>query len=430
MATNPSLTACSPDHVGPDLRLTSRRHFLSLAGAAAWATLPWRRALSRESREAKSIAAVVTVYRPNSHADVIVGKILKGWKHDGGAGPRLRLASLYVDQFPSDDMSKRLSAEHGFPISPTIRQALTLDTDSIAVDGVLSIGEHGDYPWNEKEQHLYPRRRFFAEIASTMEQHRRIVPVFNDKHLGPVWEDARWMYDRAIELRIPLMAGSSLPVSFRDPDATLPWKSRVESCLGIGYSGLDVYGFHTLDFLQSIIERRAGGETGVRAVQCLSGESLPHLIGDGTIKRELLDEALRASQTTLQDTLAGPLKKTAIFLIHYNDGLVAPVLMLTGIARAISAAFQCPDSQPVAVRAEERSEPRYPHFAYLLKGIERMFHTGQPTYPVERTFLTSGILDRLLTSRANQARRILTPELGISYEPVDYAYAPHIELNS
>ena len=411
-------------------RRHDRRHFLTLAGAAVTAGVCQRSmSLATELKKVKSVAAIVTVFRPNSHADVIVSKILRGWKHDGGPGPALRLASLYVDQFPSDDMSRKLSREHGFPICENIEQAITLGTGNLAVDGVLSIGEHGEYPWNDIGQHLYPRRRFFAEIASTLERYQRIVPVFNDKHLGPVWSDAKWMYDRAKELKIPLMAGSSLPVSFRDPDKTLPWKSAVTSCLGVGYSGLDIYGFHTLDYLQCILERRANAETGVRFVQCLPGESLEQLLMDGTIDHELLGMALRSSQTTIHATLKASLKNCAIFMIGYNDGLVAPVLMLPGIARAISAAFRTPDSAPVAVKAEERPEPRYPHFAYLLKGIEQMVHTGQPAYPVERTLLTAGMLDRLLTSRARNGKRLLTPELGIAYEPVDYPYAPHIDLN-
>lgn len=325
-------------------------------------------------------------------------------------------------------MSRRLSTEHRFPITGSIEQAITLGTGRVAVDGVLSIGEHGDYPWNDKGQHLYPRRRFFAEIASTFERHGRVVPVFNDKHFGPQWEDAHWMYERARQLNIPLMAGSSLPVSYRDPDGTLPWKSRIEACVGVGYSGLDVYGFHTLDFLQCLLERRAGAETGVASVQCLPGDSLGRLLRDGTIHEGLLKMALRASQTKLEAVLESLLTECAVFLVQYRDGLLAPVVMLPGIARGISAAFLTPGESPVAVRAEERPEPRYPHFAYLLKGVEQMIHTGKPAYPAERTYLTSGVLDRLLTSRAQGGQRLMTPELAISYEPVDYAYAPHLDL--
>ena len=382
-----------------------------------------------QPQHTKKIAAVITVYRKNSHADVILGKILSGWRQDGGDGPALQLVSLYVDQFPSDDLSKSIAAKHGFPINSTIREAITLGTNSVAVDGVLSIGEHGDYPTNDKGQHLYPRRRFFEEVAATFSEFGKVVPVFNDKHPGPEWSDAKWMYDRARELKIPWMAGSSLPVSFRDPDVTIPWGSTVEACLGVGYSGLDVYGFHTLDFLQSILERRANAEKGVRWVQCLPIDAIPRLQREGTIRDDLFDAALSTSRTNRNAVLESSIPGGAVFLIQYEDGLLAPVLMLSGRANAISAAFKTSDGKVISARTEEREEPRYPHFAYLLKGIEQMMHSGRPAYPVERSLLTAGILDRLLTSRKEDFRRSETPELLIPYVPVDYPYAPHIDLN-
>jgi hypothetical protein len=404
-----------------------RRRFIA-AGAAAVFTTGAPRSTSSAAATKKSVAAVATVYRKNSHADVLLSKILSGWKHDGGAGPNLRISSLYVDQFPDDDLSRKLAAQHGFPICKTIEEAITLGTNGVPVDGVLSIGEHGDYPWNGLGQHLYPRRRFFEEITTTLQRYGKMVPVFNDKHPGPQWSDALWMYERALELKIPWMAGSSMPVSFRDPDVSVRMGSQIEACVGVGYSGLDVYGFHTLEFLQCLIERRANAESGVRWVQSLPTDAISRLIEDKTIPGDLLDAALQSSGTDRQKVLQTPPRGGAVFLIKYADGLLVPVLMLSPLTRAISVALKLPGNEVLASRAEERPEPRYPHFAYLLKGIEQMVHTGRPAYPVQRTLLAAGVLDRLLRSRQANGQKIETPELQIAYWPVDYPHAPHIDL--
>lgn len=411
------------------IRSMDRRQLLLSTSAFVGSSLITAPSPAKRATRKKTVAAIITVYRRNSHADVIVGKVLKGWKHDNGPGPALELSTMYVDQFPDDDLSRQLSKEHAVPVCNTIDEAITGGTHQVQVDGILCIGEHGDYPWNAKEQHLYPRRRFFDQITSAFERCGSVVPVFHDKHLGPEWLDARWIYDQAIRLKVPFMAGSSIPVSYRDPDASLPMGSHVEACVGVGYSGLDIYGFHTLEFLQCFLERRSCAEDGVQAVQCVTGDALPDLLQAGKINRELLAAAIRAARVKSVDHLLeqNP-SKFNIFLIDYVDGLFAPVLMLPGVASGISVAVKSRETGLIACRAEERREPRYPHFAYLLKGIEQMIHTGNPSYPVERTFLTSGILDRLLTSRFHGHKRLETPELTIAYKPVDYPYAPEIDL--
>ncbi|MGH2368669.1 MAG: hypothetical protein ACRDI2_10750, partial [Chloroflexota bacterium] len=99
----------------------------------------------------KTVAAIVTEYRIRSHADNIVTRLLEGYElHWIPVPPRLRVASLYTDQVPDNDISRALAAEHGVPLSPTIREALTLGGDTLAVDGVVIVGEHGDYPYNEQ----------------------------------------------------------------------------------------------------------------------------------------------------------------------------------------------------------------------------------------------------------------------------------------
>lgn len=377
----------------------------------------------------KSVAAAVTIYRAGSHADVILGKILEGWKQDGGKGPALTLAGVYIDQFPNDDMGRAICAKHGVPIFDSIEKAITLGQDRIAVDGVISIGEHGDYPINDFEQQLYPRRRFFAEIADTFRKHGRVIPVFNDKHLGPVWDDAIWMYQRARQDQIPLMAGSSMPVGYRRHEIDLPMGSPIKAAVGVGYSGLDIYGIHALELYQYHVERRLGAEQGVRAVRTLRGDAIWDQVNSGAVPADLLDAALAAiSDSDHRDIRQD--ETATLFTFEYIDGFRGSLLMVNRINGTSVALRVKGQDRPLATAFDERTEPRHPHFAYLLKAIERMIHTGRPTYPVERTLLTGGILDAALHSLAEGGVELRTPHLAIPYRPVDYPYAQRVDLDT
>ncbi len=412
-----------------NLRMMTRRDWLASVAAAYGGISQSVNAAPAKPVETKTVAAVVSIYERKTHADVLIGKILEGWKQDSGTGPALKLASLYVDQVSNLDLSRQMAEKYNVPIFDTIEKAVTVGTDRIPVDGVISIGEHGEYPINAKGQQLYPRRRFFKEITDTFQKYQRVVPVFNDKHPGPVWADAKWMYDRAQEMKVPFMAGSSLPLTQRKPELNLPLGSDIEAAVGIGYSELDRYGFHALECFQCLVERRQGAESGVEWVQYLDGDAMWNVLDEGLVSPDLFNAALAAVPKVRQgDVRDDP--DAGLFLFRYNDGFLGALFMLQSVNRTSVALKLKGQTKPVATQFEERTEPAHPHFAYLLKGIERMIHTGRPSYPVERTLLTTGILDRALTSRFQDGKKLKTPELAIRYQPVDYPHAPLPDLST
>ena len=398
-----------------------------MAGMVGTLSCSTSNALGDHSRETKSVAAVITVYFQNSHADVLLTKIMEGWKHDRGPGPDLRLASIYIDQRDGSEFGLEVLKRNNIPIFDTIEQAITAGGNSIPVDGVLSIGEHGKYPVNELGQQLYPRKRFFEQITDAFKKYQRVVPVFNDKHISTVWSDAKWMYDRAQDMKVPFMAGSSLPVTYRTRPIDLPLGSEIESVVGIGYSGLDIYGFHALECFQTLVERRANAERGVKWVRCLEGKAVWELVDSGWVDADVLQAALDIVPRSVPTVRDDP--GVVLFQFEYVDGLRGSLFMVPSASRN-GVAIKRKGHPIMATSFEERPEPKHPHFAYLLKGIEQMIHSGRPPYPVERTLLTGGILDRALKSKFEGGTVQQTPELQIAYTPVDYPHAPAPNLVS
>jgi hypothetical protein len=382
-------------------------------------------ALAQAQRQPRRIAAIITEYRPNSHADVIVGKYLEGFNQDGRPPyPRSKVVSMFTEQVPKTDLSREMSRKHSVPIYRTVEEALTLGGGRLAVDGVLLIGEHGDYPMNDKQQKLYPRFEMFLKITDVFRQCGRSVPVFNDKHLSWSWRQARRMVEISRELRFPMLAGSSAPVAWRVPAVDTPFGARQRHAVAISYSGLDIYGFHVLEALQAMTERRRGGETGVRAVQCLEGQACWDLVeGNGWVKR-LFDAALARSNTRKTGDPKVLVKEPAVFVVDYADGLRAAAFLLTGLVEDFTVAVDL-DGRPEPVSTLMNLQPGRPyhHFGCLVKNIEILFETGKAPYPVERTMLTSGILDFGLESRIQGHRKLETPELAaVRYQTPDASH--------
>ena len=409
----------------PTAPINRRQALASITALAGISQFPGLAAIVRRKPK---VAAIVTDYRNNTHADVICGKILEGFRQDGGVGPELELVSMFTDQVNDGDLSRSLEKKHGFKITGSIEEAITLGTNKLQVQGVLSIGEHGNYPFTpDTKQHMYPRARFFKAITETFRKTGKVAPVFNDKHLAYNWADAKQMYDTAARMKIPFMAGSSLPVTWRKPQSVFPIGTPIEEALVYGYGGLEAYGFHMLETMQCVVERRQGGESGVESVQVLRGEAAWQASQQGRWSFELLKAAVAGSDIEIADEkLIAQVRSpnSAVYLMKYRDKIPVTGAMIPGVGGQFSLAMKLPDQEdPFVSWFQLEDKKPYGHFEYLLRAIEEMFQTGKPSYPVERTLLTTGILDRVMHSVANDGISYRTPELAIRYQPVEWPYA-------
>ncbi len=389
--------------------------------------------LKKQKNNPPRIAAIVTEYRPWSHADVIVGRLIQGYRLETTPFyPKVKVHALYVDQTPKDDLSVPLSIKYGVPIKKSIREAILDQNGKLAVDGVLLIGEHGKYPYNKKGQHLYPRRRFFDETVKAFKEAGEVVPIFNDKHLAAEWEDAKHMYETAKKLKIPFQAGSSLPLAWRLPHLEIPREAIITEAMSVGYGGVESYGFHALETLQCMVERRRGGETGVTAVTCLQGNEVWKAMEEGKFSKDLLEAALSRHHPSLKDSYKKADGNTYAFIIEYRDGLKASVIMLPYVRDFLFSA-KLKDYQNIVSTQFWLQEPTWGHFSFLSNALSEMVIQGRAVYPVERTVITTGIVDAVMDSRFEKGKRIETPDLNLSYKAQESnlgAFHYHSQLTS
>jgi len=410
-----------------------RRDFLTAVGAGlAAAPLCLRTASAAAAGGRQRMAIVTTEWRYMSHAWHMGERFLVGYPAEGGwYRPEIDVVSAYVDQTPENDLSRQRAEEFGFTIYPTIAEALRCGGDKLAVDAVLIIGEHGDYPDNEFGQKQYPRYEFFKQTADVFRQDGATAAVFNDKHLSWKWEWAVEMVETARSLDFPFLAGSSLPVTWRMPSIEMPYDVEVEEALCVAIGGPDSYDFHALETIQCMVERRRGGETGVAAIRALRGDAVWNAMQAGDWASGGWDPRLFEACLSRSHTLAQPesyshryptteqirawVADPIAYRIEYNDGLGATMLLLNGLVDDFTFAARLKGrDEPLSTLFHLPPNPNVVYSASLMGNVERMFRTGQAPYPVERTLLTTGMVASALQSLSS-GERLETPHLAVRY---------------
>jgi hypothetical protein len=335
---------------------------------------------------------------------------------------------------PMSGLSELRSQEFGFRLCRNIPEALRCGGSRIAVDAVLAIAEQGgDYPYssNDMGQILLPTYDWFQQCVHVFEEENHAVPYFNHKQLSFSFPEAQNMVKTAERLEFPLLAGSSMPVTWRLPDVDIPLGAPVQEAVMVGVGRFDGMDFDALDAMQCMLERRKGGETGVKAVQLLEGDDVWAARKAGRWSEDLMSSALSRSDTPLGLTvldgrtqdLAAPgvlpqlVKDPAAYCIEYTDGTRATLLMLNGAIRDFNISARVAGHGLVSTQFFMSPAPNQTFSACLATKVEQMYQTRNAPYPVQRTLLTTGLLEACLSSRHRLNQRLETPQLAIRYHP-------------
>ena len=370
----------------------------------------------------KQVAAIVANYAFPSYGQQIADRFLAGYPHNGKwRRPAIEIVSLCAGRKPAGDLSAERAREFGFQVYPSIAEALRRGRDRLAVDGVLVIGEatgpdavHG----------------FFQQCVEVFEKDGRAAPVYAGPRLSAAFAEAKSMVDAARRLRFPMLAGSPLPLTWRLPDVELPLHCEIEAALMVGAATPEAADYEVLEALQCMVERRKGGETGVRAVQSLEGDAVWRAGEEGRWSKELLIAALSRSDSPqgwsitdgrTQDLVGNHelpklVKNPVACLIEYRSGLRAALLMLDGAVKDLTFAARVKTTKSVvSTQFFLGPPPDRSHFACLAAKIDELVETGRAPYPVERALLVSGLVESCLESRRQGQRRISTPQLAVRY---------------
>jgi len=381
----------------------------------------------------KRIAFLGTVVFQHSHAQHFLDRHCMGYTWAGQwQAPRFDVASVYIEQEQTQgDLAQQRIDKYKLNRVTSIADALTLGTSKLAVDGVVLIGEHGDYPTNEKGQRRYPRYDWFKQIVKVFEQTGQSCPVFNDKHLSTVWSECREMVEDSKRLKFPFLAGSSLPVTWRFPAIDMPIDTPLKESVCVGYGGVDSYDFHALETAQCMSERRRGGEVGIASVTALQGDAVWAVMDKSEREdtRKLFVAALTRSHNlpveggfptapVSYEWGKKVMSGTTAYFIEHLDGFRTTMFLCpirdfnyAGMRSDNGQIVSCQMYLPMPTHGSTTAD----FFNPLARHIETLILDGKTPYPVERTLLTSGMVIGGVESLAAGGATYQTPLMQVVY---------------
>ena len=404
--------------------LFTRREMLGMTGMAGLTAFTGivPDAIAQTVPRRPRIACLVSYWGlPTSHADWIINKLIDGYWWKGAHTPsRVEVVSVYVHQLDTSLLAQKVCKAKNIPIYKSVGEAVTLGGKELAVDGVVIVAEHGNYPTDLKGHWLLPRWWIYQQVVRVFEQSKRSVPVFNDKHLSYNWDDAKWMFDKSRELDFPLTGGSSIPLYYRKPEIELAIDTPIQNSIVVGGAPDEGAISHCVEVLQAFHDRRKGGETGVRSVQSIREPETWKWVERNAWAGNLL-EAVRKNL----DLPAGHFqngKQSNICIVEYNDGTKGAVISSEGAAWTYAGEI-AGQKEPTIVSMLGWPGPISQYHAANAHEhwIIEMMLTRKEPFNAERLLLSTGIVNYYMDSNWEDGRysavgrRIETPYLNMSY---------------
>jgi dTDP-4-dehydrorhamnose reductase len=374
------------------------------------------------------IAAIITCFHKGSHADVILRRWFESFPADeewGWSGPKTELSGAYLDQREDNDIGVEFFQTNNVPLHDTVTDALTLGTGKLAVDGVILIGEHGNYPINEIGQQLYPRKELFDRIVDVFRDSGRAVPIFNDKHLSWNEEWAHEMCATAWDLRFLLFAGSSIPLCPLTPEIQIPEGEFVEEAVVLFYGPDESYGFHSLEFAQAILDGQQGAKFGMHATTAWCGDEVWEQMEAGTWSKELFDRALAAVDPAsgqiepgnYRENIRKNEKQLSAFQLKYFWGPTLTHINMTGHLETWAIGMRLTNGEILAAYPTVLdAEFFHPHFAALSNMIQETFLTGRAPHYLQRSLCTTLSVAEFMRALATPGEEIFMRGPFVSYD--------------
>jgi hypothetical protein len=167
-----------------------------------------------------------------------------------------------------------------------------------------------------------------------------------------------------------------------------------------------------------MLERRKGGETGVKSVVCLQGDAVWKAADAGRLSWALVEEAVGRCPSANVGPIRENVTQPMAILVEYRDGARGAVLNLIEATSEFGFAGRLRGRQePLSCCFHLPAPPGARFFDPLTWHIEQFFHTGKSPYPVERTLLTSTVLDLALHSLKAGSQPVAKDALKIHYQP-------------